>query len=126
MPVPIGSDLVFTGGAKITGLPPATAAGQPATFEQLGGGSPIGTVTLDFGLVPVSSKVFTFTRSGITTAQNVLISVSAKMPAGVELDELEMDSIHVSAYVSAIDTITVLATSSGLLAGLRNFNYQVS
>ncbi|MBJ7446862.1 MAG: hypothetical protein JHC81_04945 [Brevundimonas sp.] len=33
---PVLSDLDFAGGAKITGLPQATANGQPLTFEQLG------------------------------------------------------------------------------------------
>jgi hypothetical protein len=129
MSIPIGSDLTFVNGAKINGLPPATAPGQPATFEQLsggGGGGSIETIALDFGLIPVSSKVFTFARSGATESQRVMIGVSAKMPAGVDLDELEMDSINVSAFVSAVDTITVLATSSGLLTGQRNFNYQVT
>ena len=32
---PVLSDLNFVGGAKITGLPQSTAAGQPVTHEQL-------------------------------------------------------------------------------------------
>ena len=36
MGTPVVSNLDFTGGARITGLPQATAAGQPLTFEHLG------------------------------------------------------------------------------------------
>lgn len=36
MGMPVVSDLDFVSGAKITGLPQATEAGQPLTFEQLG------------------------------------------------------------------------------------------
>lgn len=123
----IVSDLTFTPGAKINNLPVATAPGQPVVFEQLGGGSSITSVTLDFGSTPVFSKQFSFTVSGALLTQNVLISPSAKMPLGVDLDELEMDSINVAAYVSAANTISVLAVASpGPIVGQRNFNYQIS
>jgi hypothetical protein len=99
MSISILSSLDFGGTSRIANLPPAIAPGQPATYEQLGT-APIETVTLDFGSTPVASKLFTFTRSGAIVSQNVLMSVSAKMPAGVDLDELEMDSIGVSAYLT--------------------------
>lgn len=125
------SKLVFTDydfqGNRIDGLPPAIAPGQPLTYEQLGGGggSTIHSVEINFGSIPIYSKTTTFTHAGATVGQKVLIGVSANMPVGVDLDELEMDSIFVAARVSAVGTIEVIAVANGRISGKRNFNYQV-
>lgn len=112
-------------GDRLGGFLPAIANGQPATFEQLGGGATIHTIEIDFGSIPIYSKTTTFTHAGATVGQKVLIGVSANMPVGVDLDELEMDSIFVAARVSAVGTIEVIAVASSRISGKRNFNYQV-
>lgn len=125
MAIPVLSNHDYGSSSRIINLPPATAPGQPATYEQLGT-APIGSITLDFGNIPVFSKTFSFSHVGALITQNVLMTVSAKMPVGVALDELEMDSISVSAYVSAPGIISVLAIANpGPIIGERNFNYQV-
>jgi hypothetical protein len=100
---------------------------QLPSGDTIGDSSSIQSVTLDFGTDPVYSKQFSFTASGVVTTQNVLISPSAKMPAGMALDELEMDQLHCAAFVSGADTITAIITAMpGPIIGQRNFNYQVS
>lgn len=95
------------------------------TVENRGGAAILNTVTLDFGTTPVRSKQFSVSHPGALVGQHVRISVSGTMPPGVALDEFEMDSIVAIATVSAPDTITVVARSSGFITRSRNFIYQV-
>jgi hypothetical protein len=82
------------------------------------------TVTLDFGTTPVQAKTFTFAAPGAVIGQRVQMSASGDMPAGVALDELEMDSLQVTAAVSGTDLITALVVASpGPVTGLRAYNY---
>jgi hypothetical protein len=88
--------------------------------------SPVNAITLDFGSTPIYSKQFTFSAPGAITSQNVVMVPSAKMPAGLDVDELEMDVLSCAAFVSAPDTITAIVTATpGPITGQRNFNYQV-
>jgi hypothetical protein len=108
------------------GLQYAGYRGTLVSSTTSGEAASITAVTLNFGSVPVYSKVFTISHSGAQVSQNVIMVPSAKMPAGVALDELEMDALTVSAYVSAADTITALVTANpGPVSGQRAFNYQV-
>jgi hypothetical protein len=118
------TDLNAYGGLMTIRVTSLTTSEQVATTATTG--FTITPVTLDFGATPVYSKVFTISHSGAQVSQNVIMVPSAKMPAGVALDELEMDALTVAAYVSAADTVTALVTAiPGPVSGQRAFNYQV-
>jgi len=96
-----------------------------SAFAVGGGGAP-SVVQVDFGSAPVSSKFVSFTHSGATTGQRVIMVASAVPPSGLSADELEMDSFVCSARVSATNTIDVfIQAMPGAVMGLRNFNYVV-
>ena len=85
-------------------------------------------VTLDFGTTPRQSKTFTFTHTGATVGQKVMLTPSGDMPAGVDRDELEMEPITAYAAVTATNVITVLAAVTapgGYITGQRKFDYMV-
>ena len=94
-----------------------------SAFTLGGGASLTGTVTLNFGSPGRRSVLQTFTVTGAATSQRIIASVSLNMPAGVSVDELEMDGIAVAAYVSAANTVIVAAhTTGGPISGNRNVN----
>lgn len=95
------------------------------TIENRADAGILNTVTLDFGTTPVRSARFSVSHPGALVGQKVRISMSGTMPSGVAFDEFEMDSIVAIATVSAPDTITVVARSSGFVTRSRNFIYQV-
>ncbi len=91
-----------------------------------GGGVTIYTKTIDFGSIPRDSITTSFSHIGALINNKVIITASGSMPVGVDLDELEMDTLIASAYVSAADTITVIINAiPGPVSGERNFNYQI-
>lgn len=90
-----------------------------------GGGGAIYSTTVDFTLESYSLTV-SFTHAGALTSNKIIMVPSADMPAGLSVDELEMDNFTVAAYVSAADTITAVITAiPGPVRGERNFNYQI-
>lgn len=84
------------------------------------GGSVSATqVILDFGAEPVSSKRFSFTLTGATVGQKVLMTPAAD----TDDDELEMDNFACAARVSATNTIVAyIAAVPGPVIGQRRFN----
>lgn len=70
MAIPVESNLFFANGAKIEGLPPATAPGQPATFEQLGGGVPVEVAIVN---IPTQAQAHEaeIARPGTLATQNI-------------------------------------------------------
>jgi hypothetical protein len=91
------------------------------------GGGEIFSTTIDFGSTPSYSLTTNITHNGAVLTDRVMISISANMPPDVDLDELEMDSLIPSAYVSALDTITIIVNAiPGPITGQRNFNYQIN
>ncbi len=75
--------------------------------------STIKQTEIDFGSTPINSKIFTITEASATATSKILVSVAYDAPTGKELDELEMDTLYVTAgnasagqfdlIVSAID-----------------------
>lgn len=91
-----------------------------------GGGVAIYSTTIDFGTTESYSLVVSFTHTGALTSNKIIMVPSADMPAGLSLDELEMDNFTAAAYVSTADTITAVITAiPGPVKGERNFNYQI-
>lgn len=128
------STAVFTSVAN--GLAPLSGGGTTnflradGTWAAPGGGGG-GSVTMyttavDFGSTGVRSKTFDAAVVGVTSGQKVVAQLSANMPAGVALDELEMDPIVVAAHATAVDTVRIIAASTGWLRGQRNINLLVS
>jgi hypothetical protein len=85
-------------------------------------GTTISTVEIDFGTLPVYSKTFDLNVT-CSLNQPVIVSVSLNMPVGVDLDELEMDSIELAAHCTATNNLKVIATSRSPVTGKRNINY---
>lgn len=91
-----------------------------------GGGGTIYQALVDFGTEPLDGTKFTITTISCTVGQKVIVSAAADMPAGVDMDELEMDGLICAARVSATNTIEVqVMASPGPVTGQRNFNLMV-
>jgi hypothetical protein len=94
----IASDLDFNNARRITNLPPAIAPGQPATYEQLGGGI---TETVVLALAEqAQSAEWTITRPGTTAAQTVKAWLTDHLDN--ELWQLETATIVASCSLSAV------------------------
>jgi hypothetical protein len=98
----------------------ANAAGLPYTPAK------VFQVTIDFGAPGKKTINTTFTITGVTTNQNIVMAPSLVMPSGLSVDELEMDTFICSAYVSAADTIqAIIQAYPGPVTGTRNFNLTI-
>lgn len=89
-----------------------------------GGGITVTTVTINF-TENTSAKFFDVALVGATVGQKVLATVSLNMPAGVDEDELEMDPLVVAGYVTTVDQVRLLVSSSqeeDLIFGQYNIN----
>lgn len=89
-----------------------------------GGGSvSVAEVTVNFTSAR-AIQTFTVAVPGATVGQKVMAAISAKMPAGVDMDELEMDPLTVAAAVTAADVVTLIVTSvtGSRIRGQRNIN----
>lgn len=87
----------------------------------------INEITLDFGTNTNISKTFTFTKTGASTTQKVMMNPSAKAASEVTISKLEEDMLVCSACVSAADTITAIVFSHpNPIKGKRIFNYTIA
>jgi hypothetical protein len=111
MPIPALSDIVRGG---VSAFDAGSGGG--------GGGGTISRHEIDFGAAPVSAVTVDLTIAGVTSGQRVVAALSLDMPAGVELDELEMDPIVLAAHAIATDTVRVLAVSHAPVSGKRAIN----
>lgn len=77
---------------------------------------------------PVTSQSFTFADAAATTSSVVSIVPSASTAnSALGGDELEMDTVSVSASCTTNGTINVyISSNTGPIAGIRNFNYSLS
>ena len=75
-----------------------TQAQADLLYEPLGGGGgTVGTAlqfTLDFGVDPAWSKVFSLSHSAFLSGHVVLVSQSAAAAVGLEADENELEILH--------------------------------
>lgn len=107
----------------IAGRPSILPSGD--TLEGAGGSAVVHERTVDF-TVSRKSGVFSVTVPGVLTSQRIVASVSGQMPAGVSFDELEMDPLTVTGFVSAADTVTLLVASlGGPVKGQRNISMMI-
>jgi hypothetical protein len=83
--------------------------------------------TVDFALTGASATPFVVAFPGVTLSMKILASISMNMPANVDADELELEPLYVSAFVSAVDQVTVLvgSQSDDPLFGSFNINLVV-
>ena len=80
-------------------------------------------VQVDFGSVALQEKLFVVAVPGATLGAKVQATPSLDMPAGVALDELEMNPLSALAAVTAADTVTLIVASlRGPVWGKRNIN----
>jgi Protein of unknown function (DUF2793) len=117
------------------GLAPASGGGS-STYLRAdgvwaapagGGGASVFAAQIDFGSLPVFSKIISLTHSGAAPGQKVMISLSADLPVPLSMDELEMDSLNLAGAIISPDTIQILITACpGPVSGLRNLNYLLS
>lgn len=111
MSVPVLSDLVRAGTSAFAG----GGGGSAVVYEEV----------IDF-TVGRRSGTFVVNVPGAMTSQRVVAAVSGNMPAGVSFDELEMDPLTVTGYVSAADTVTLRVSSlGGPIKGQRNINMMI-
>ena len=101
-----------------------------STWSAGGGGSGSGStiVALNFGTIPVYSKIFSVTNGAVTTTSKILVSSSASTAnSALGGDELEADSFTLSAYCAVNGTIIIYAIANpGPVKGIRNFIYQLA
>lgn len=111
----VGAGVAVTGGATATVTIPGGGGGSAVVYEE----------TIDF-TVGRRSGVFAVNVPGALTSQRVVASISGNMPGGVSFDELEMDPLAVTGYVSAADTVTLMVNSlGGPIRGQRNINMMI-
>lgn len=83
-----------------------------------GGSATVDQVTLDFGSSPVFSKTFTFTVTGATAGQKVVMSAASDASG-----EAEMDGFACAARCPSTDTIEAsIQAIPGPVTGTRVFN----
>jgi hypothetical protein len=87
-----------------------------------GGSGAINSLILNFGTAAKQTHTISFAHLSATLGQRVIAS-----PDG-ESDELELEPLAVSAWVSAADTISLRASTlnQGAFSGTRRINYQVA
>lgn len=119
----------FTNALK--GLAPASGGGTSNFLRadgtwaspSAGAAGTMATVEVDF-TTPAPAKTFVVAVTGVAAGQPLVAQVSAQMPAGVAVDELEMDPLTVAAWASAADQVTlvVAAANQSYIFGKRNIN----
>ena len=119
MAIQVASDYEFIGGAKIDGLPVATAPGQPLVFEQLGGGAPVESVTLALGRQSKSHEQV-LPRSGTLPSQ----SVRAWLVDSGDNDAWQLEGVNINA-VAGTDEITFYLSCQYFESGNINANFEV-
>jgi hypothetical protein len=129
-----GADVTLPlAGTTNAGLAPARSGvatqyldGTGAYSTPPGGGGGSATITeveVNF-TTPAASRAFAVTVPGAVLTQRVIASISGNMPAGLSPDELEMDPLTVSGFVSAANTVTLFVASAigSRIRGPRNIN----
>lgn len=89
------------------------------------GGVTIAEVEVDFGSVPVWSKVLTVIDATITTASKIIAVQSGKAASGREADENEMDPILFSATPQSGQMLLIANPQAGPVGGSYKVNYIV-
>jgi hypothetical protein len=106
-------------GDGIGGLPPATAPGEPLTFEQLGGGVPIESATLNLS-GQVTSHEQTLPRAGTLPSQ----SVRAWLADSADNEVWQLEGVNINAVAGA-DEITFYLSCRYFESGAININFEV-
>lgn len=122
MSITVASDLNFVGGAKIGGLPPATAPGEAATYEQIGGQSQVELVTV---LLPdqVQSYEASIARPGTLPTQNLRAWLA---PTGDtdDNDLWQLEGVQINGMCQT-DEIVLFISCQYFESGNIKINYQV-
>jgi hypothetical protein len=117
-----GKQAALTSGTNIKTVNGQSLLGS-GDLSVAGGGGLSEMVTVNFGNLAAKERVFTMTVAGAVMGQRVMATPSLLMPAGVALDELELDPITVAAAVVAANTVKlVVASTRGRIRGQRNIN----
>lgn len=121
MAILVLSDQDYSSGAKITGLTPATANGQPLTYEQLGG-SVVNLATITVPALAID-WVQSIPVSGVTSSN----TVQCWFAATSESDENELDLMQgmTVAAIAGTDSIAFCWSSPVEEIGAFKINYIV-
>jgi hypothetical protein len=122
--IPVVSDQLFTNGARIAGLPPAIANGQPLTYEQLGGSVPVEPATLTFPYDQAGqSLVQAVPRPGALPSQ----SCECWFASTTEDDENEIEMLEgVTLRANCeVDKITFFISSPDIESGVFKIKYRL-
>lgn len=122
MSILVASDLTFVDGARIGGLPLATAPGQPATYEQIGGGggsTPIESVDLLLGMQTQSHEQ-TVVRLGTLPTQNV----RCWLASSIDSDLWQLENVSIAAECQ-VDSVIFYLSSVYFESGIITVKYQV-
>lgn len=89
------------------------------------GGITTYTADLDFGSTGVAAKLFAISNGAASLGQQVFVSLPWDAPAGVDIDELEMDPLFAHGVVSAagIVSIQLMSVNGSAITGKRRVNY---
>jgi hypothetical protein len=126
MAIPIVSDQQFASGAKITGLPPATAAGQPLTFEQLGGIAPPESAIITIPRLDGGSRLWDqeVSRPGTSPSQSCECwFASTSIEDENEIDMLQGVTIQANC---GVDKIVFSLASPDIEIGEFKIKYRIS
>jgi hypothetical protein len=122
MSIPVTSDLAFAAGATIQGLPPAVLPGQPLTYEQLSGGSPVESIAVD---LPIQSQAWeqSFARPGTLASQNIRAWLAPTIDTD-DNDLWQLEGVQINAMCQA-DAVLIILSCQYCESGNIKINYQV-
>ena len=80
---------------------------------------------VDFGTTPVATGTFTITDAGVTTTSVIVASTAYDAPTSKDLDEVEMDDLHIRCGQAGSGSFTMFIQSAdgSYLADKFKINY---
>ncbi len=126
----LGADVVADSNTDIVNLIAGTgisitpnSVSDTITINATSTGASIKQTELVFGTTPVDEKSFTVTDAAVTAASLITGSIAYKAPTGKDLDEVDMDSYHLS-FAPGTGQLTVFVRAlDGYVTGNVFLNY---
>lgn len=85
-------------------------------------------VEVDFGSTPVAEQIFTIADGSVTATSKIIPVLAYAAPTGKDLDELEMDSLHIVAGNCSVGQFDMYVKSNdgSYLEGKFKIDYLVA
>ena len=120
------SNLAFAGGARATGLPASTAAGQPVVHEQLLAAALL-SVALTVAAVSYGYAEVVLAATGVSATSKVVAVFAATLDEENDIEELADSQMQITG-VPEVDQIrfVLVSSNSSPFVGVFNVDYRVS